>query len=69
MKTTPEREKKIESKTAQREAEWVTIHAFWQQLNLGGEADAVQTTMREFGCSKQKVLNAISFCLKFSKYR
>jgi len=63
LKTDPDRENRISRKIAKRYSDWIEIHARWSEMNLAGDTNAVEKTAQEFGCSRQKVLNAISFMI------
>ena len=67
MKTNPWREQRIKNRHSNREREYIEIHARWSELNLSGDAKAVEKTAQEFGCGKDKVLTAISFMIGFGK--
>ena len=53
------------SRRQKTEKEWKEIYAYWDTIK--GEDHATERTSEKFGCGRDKVLNAISFMIGFSK--
>ena len=66
MKITESYEHEKERKQAEKYAEWGRLYAHWISIHKE-DSQAVQKTADLFGCSKNKVLSAISYHLKFHK--
>lgn len=64
MKIDADHEQRMLKKALLHRAEWRKIYLRWRELM--NEKDAVKTLMREFDCSQTKVMNAISWGLKFN---
>ncbi len=65
MISNEEREREMLKKALLNRAEWRKIYLRWRELM--NDAGAVKTLQDEFGCSCHKVMNAISWGLKYGE--